>query len=342
MARPEKPITTTGPVADLARALRTLRRAGGSPTYRQMAEKAHFAASVLSQAANGHHVPSWDVTVAYVKYFGAHPAQYRALWEAAAEHTPRRATVTTIDGDPAIVFRKDLGAPVNPADHQRRGAGGRRRRAGGQNRWIGGGFVLVIIICLLAYAVHIDASPSTPKPSQSGLSGAASFPSRQAPTTPAELPPGARPAIPGPPHVPLGRDITPDYTVTPLEHLADFAATGPQTSNWDHHTGGDLIASVAHFDCTSQQTFTLPRGSERLITVVTAYTNGTDLTVTAIQDNIPTLSTTLINNQMTRIELATNHTRHLTLAVTAPTTEDGWCPTSAIKWHAPVIVKRSP
>lgn len=68
MARPENPINPAdGPAAMFASELRKLRRAVGSPTYREMAGRAHCSPPSLSTAANGRQVPSWEMTQAFLR-----------------------------------------------------------------------------------------------------------------------------------------------------------------------------------------------------------------------------------------------------------------------------------
>jgi hypothetical protein len=86
MARPEKPITEEGPVADLARALREVRARAGSPPYRDLAAEAHRSASVLADAASGERCPTWPVTESFAAACGADPESFRSLWSAAHEH----------------------------------------------------------------------------------------------------------------------------------------------------------------------------------------------------------------------------------------------------------------
>ncbi|MFB9474754.1 hypothetical protein ACFFR3_35120 [Nonomuraea salmonea] len=101
MARPEKPITWDGPIADLARGLRRLRELAGPPipTYAQLAERGTFSRSVLADAAAGYRCPSWEVVTHFVTACGGLPDQepWPALWrlaQAAAvqvgDVTPRR------------------------------------------------------------------------------------------------------------------------------------------------------------------------------------------------------------------------------------------------------------
>ncbi|MEU2339503.1 protein kinase [Streptomyces sp. NPDC013172] len=81
MGRRETPVPE-GPLRDFAQALRELRtRAPGTPTYRELAHRARYSPSALSDAASGRRLPSWDVTAAYVAACGGDVEQWRARWE---------------------------------------------------------------------------------------------------------------------------------------------------------------------------------------------------------------------------------------------------------------------
>ncbi|GLZ77420.1 hypothetical protein Afil01_22270 [Actinorhabdospora filicis] len=83
MPRPEKPIQPGGPVADFALALRALRDAAGRPSYAVMARLAYSSQAVLSEAAAGRSLPTWEATRAYVRACGGDESDWRARWEAA-------------------------------------------------------------------------------------------------------------------------------------------------------------------------------------------------------------------------------------------------------------------
>ncbi|RSN15479.1 DNA-binding protein [Nonomuraea sp. WAC 01424] len=70
-----------GPVAAFAVELRKLREQAGTPPYRVMAARAHFAASTLAQAATGERLPTLPVTLAYVGACGGDEREWRARWE---------------------------------------------------------------------------------------------------------------------------------------------------------------------------------------------------------------------------------------------------------------------
>lgn len=84
MGRHEKHLDPgAGPLALFAGELRDMRRAAGSPTYREMSKTARYSPSALSAAASGALLPSEGVVAAYAAACG----QDGALWVA------RRAAV---------------------------------------------------------------------------------------------------------------------------------------------------------------------------------------------------------------------------------------------------------
>jgi hypothetical protein len=90
VGRPEKPITGSGPVADLARALRELRARAGNPPYKRLSVATNYSSAVLAAAANGNKCPTWDATRSFVEACGGDPAGVRPLWER-ADHAERAA-----------------------------------------------------------------------------------------------------------------------------------------------------------------------------------------------------------------------------------------------------------
>jgi len=99
MARPEKPVLGVGPVADFARELRRLRADNQNPPYATMAKKAQYSKTVLSQAAAGHRLPTWEAVHGFLRSLGINEDSLtylgtRARWDMAkelnAEPTPRR------------------------------------------------------------------------------------------------------------------------------------------------------------------------------------------------------------------------------------------------------------
>jgi WD40 repeat protein/transcriptional regulator with XRE-family HTH domain len=66
--------------------LRRLRQKAGSPTYRNLAERAHYSAATLSEAAAGRRLPTLSVALAYVEACDGDVRQWKQRWqEVAAE-----------------------------------------------------------------------------------------------------------------------------------------------------------------------------------------------------------------------------------------------------------------
>jgi hypothetical protein len=67
-------------VAGFAAQLRELREQAGRPSYRQLAQLAHYSHTALSQAAAGGSLPSLAVTQAFVRACGGDEAEWSARW----------------------------------------------------------------------------------------------------------------------------------------------------------------------------------------------------------------------------------------------------------------------
>ena len=65
--------------------LRLLRQKAGSPTYRELARRAHFSSSTLAEAAGGKKLPSLQVTLAYVRACDADTDEWTARWQETAD-----------------------------------------------------------------------------------------------------------------------------------------------------------------------------------------------------------------------------------------------------------------
>ncbi|MGH8930967.1 MAG: hypothetical protein ACRDZO_10175 [Egibacteraceae bacterium] len=87
MGRPERPIDPKeGPLQRFAVELRQLRQGAGGPSYRQLAKRACYSVTALSEAAGGERFPTLDVTLAYVKACDGDVPEWEARWrEVAAE-----------------------------------------------------------------------------------------------------------------------------------------------------------------------------------------------------------------------------------------------------------------
>lgn len=82
MGRRENPINPDWPLADFASGLRALRRQRGI-TYDRMAVLTNYCKTVLSQAAGGVFLPTWEVTLAYVRVCEGPEDEWRHRWDRA-------------------------------------------------------------------------------------------------------------------------------------------------------------------------------------------------------------------------------------------------------------------
>ncbi|SFQ68317.1 cytochrome D1 domain-containing protein [Amycolatopsis rubida] len=85
MPRAEQPLPADGTVlTGFARALRDVRTAAGTPTYRALAKRAHYSSSTLAEAVGGKKLPSLAVTVAFAEACGADKAEWERRWHETA------------------------------------------------------------------------------------------------------------------------------------------------------------------------------------------------------------------------------------------------------------------
>ena len=85
MGRPERPIDPDdGPVAEFASELRELRNKAGRPSYRELARRASFSVTVLSEAAGGRALPTLAVVKGYVRACGGDDREWEERWRHAA------------------------------------------------------------------------------------------------------------------------------------------------------------------------------------------------------------------------------------------------------------------
>ncbi|WP_394616766.1 hypothetical protein JNUCC0626_45275 [Lentzea sp. JNUCC 0626] len=85
MPRAESPLTGEDTeLGRFAKDLRKLRQNAGTPSYRELASRAHYSAATLSDAAGGKKLPSLAVTLAYVKACGGDEAAWEQRWRAIA------------------------------------------------------------------------------------------------------------------------------------------------------------------------------------------------------------------------------------------------------------------
>ncbi|WP_324169056.1 helix-turn-helix transcriptional regulator [Amycolatopsis sp.] len=85
VGRPETRLDPeSGPVHEFAQELRELRRQAGNPSYRELAKRAHYSASMLSTAASGRSLPSLAVTQAFAEACGGDRDAWERRWSAVA------------------------------------------------------------------------------------------------------------------------------------------------------------------------------------------------------------------------------------------------------------------
>lgn len=93
MPRRERPLDVgESPLLMFAADLRRLRRKAGSPTYRRLAERAHYSAATLSEAAAGRRLPTLAVTLAYVDACDGDVRQWGQRWQEVAADLAACAT----------------------------------------------------------------------------------------------------------------------------------------------------------------------------------------------------------------------------------------------------------
>lgn len=137
MGRHEKQLDTgAGPLALFAGELRQMRRAAGSPTYREMSKAARYSPSALSAAASGALLPSEGVVAAYAEACGQDGAVWvarRAVVRAGLEGEAVRDAAEGLppDADPDAVDPGPAQASTSGRPHPTRPRPARRHRAAG-------------------------------------------------------------------------------------------------------------------------------------------------------------------------------------------------------------------
>ncbi|NEA20534.1 helix-turn-helix domain-containing protein [Streptomyces halstedii] len=115
MGRREAPVDpNAGPVQRFAYELRKLRQEAGGLTYREMARRAHYSVTTLSQAAAGEQLPSLAVSLAYVAACGGDPAEWERRWREASEEAALRERADDAGRSPYQGL-----ARFEPEDHDR-------------------------------------------------------------------------------------------------------------------------------------------------------------------------------------------------------------------------------
>lgn len=119
MPRPERPLDTDdSPLARFAAGLRRLRKNAGNPGYRELAGRAHYGPSTLSEAAAGRKLPTLAVTLAYVEACGGDRTEWEATWRAVAAdlaepapgadgHPPYAGLAALREDDAELFFGRD-------------------------------------------------------------------------------------------------------------------------------------------------------------------------------------------------------------------------------------------
>ncbi|MGQ0778015.1 MAG: nSTAND1 domain-containing NTPase [Pseudonocardiales bacterium] len=99
MGRRERPLDPeAGPLQSFAFELRRLRQAAGRLSYRELARRAHYSKTVLSEAVGGRELPTLAVTLAYVDSCGGDQGEWEARWCAlAAELTPNCLVTSDVE-----------------------------------------------------------------------------------------------------------------------------------------------------------------------------------------------------------------------------------------------------
>ncbi|MFI1563257.1 helix-turn-helix domain-containing protein [Streptomyces sp. NPDC020490] len=103
-----------GPVQRFAYELRKLRQEAGGITYREMARRAHYSVTALSQAAAGEQLPSLAVTLAYARACGGAAEEWERRWREADEESAVRERT---DGEARSPYQGL--ARFEPDDHER-------------------------------------------------------------------------------------------------------------------------------------------------------------------------------------------------------------------------------
>ncbi|MEU5888942.1 hypothetical protein ABZ835_19170 [Streptomyces sp. NPDC047461] len=117
MGRREKPVDPdAGPVQRLAHELRLLREKAGKPPYREMAERAGYSTTALSQAAAGDQLPSLALLRAYVQVLDGDLDEWERHWREAdaevrtastEERAPYRGLARFEPSDSDLFFGRD-------------------------------------------------------------------------------------------------------------------------------------------------------------------------------------------------------------------------------------------
>jgi Helix-turn-helix domain len=133
-------------VADFAAQLRELRERAGRPSYRRLAQLAHYSHTALSQAAAGHSLPSLAVTLAFVRACGGDVEEWTARWREAGQFAQS-------PGEPPC---PPVQRPARTDSRWQASAGG--LRAKGRIAAVG----MAVAACMTAVLLWIVGSATTP------------------------------------------------------------------------------------------------------------------------------------------------------------------------------------
>ncbi|MGW4466290.1 nSTAND1 domain-containing NTPase [Micromonospora sp. NPDC004704] len=101
MPRPEGELGPGDPeIMEFAAGLRLLREKAGRPGYRELARRAHFSATTLSEAAGGRRLPTLAVTLAYVAGCGGNGPEWEERWRRAARSAAPGTVAGRVSPDP--------------------------------------------------------------------------------------------------------------------------------------------------------------------------------------------------------------------------------------------------
>jgi hypothetical protein len=145
MPRPEKVINTdAGPLHRFAHDLRELRRGqGGGLPYREMAKRANYSSTVLSEAAAGRKLPTLPVTMAYVRACGGDADEWGARWRSVAEEIDGGTATSEVEPSVRTLPRSHPSSSVGLA--------------------LVGATVLAVVAVLTVWAFQRPEKPVTPQ-----------------------------------------------------------------------------------------------------------------------------------------------------------------------------------
>jgi Helix-turn-helix domain/Protein of unknown function (DUF2690) len=169
MGRRERAIDPEAdPVRQLAAGLRELRRTAGTPPYRELAARAHYSASALSQAANGKRLPTLPVFLAFVTACGGDEATWSTRWHETAAQIGAEV-------NPAGTSVQE---PLEPSPPE---ASRPTRRRPRYIAWVGSAVLITGVIGVFWATQHKTAQPGpTVIPSRSGEGQVVDLPSQPA------------------------------------------------------------------------------------------------------------------------------------------------------------------